>query len=451
MKISNPKGSPGGASVMIFAPKSARTLLSPNNNVILDWDGPNDPDDPMGWPVWKKILHSAIPAIYSFGLATCISTFVAAIPFIMRQFDVSRNVALLSVSLYTFGFVLGPCIFSPISELYGRKWVYWTNFPMLVVFNAIAVVSDNFGALLAFRFLAGLGGSGVLAVGAGTLSDLWNPQQAGRVAVGYILAPFLGPSVGPLIGAYALAQYGNDWKWAVWVVLCILAPVGVAILFMEETSKRVILERRARKVGKAMLRPLYMCAVEPLSLLLGLYTSYSFAMVFSFFWSYAYVYSTVYHFDPKQIGLCYIAVVVGFLFAIATFGFFDATKYQPEVIRTNGRVAPEYRLYSALFGCWLAPIGLFWYAWAPRPSVHWIVPTYGVENSASAVAANGMLRFTLSAVFPLFIIQVYEGLDIHWAGTIFAFISVAFIPVPWVFFWKGKELRRRSKFATNPN
>ncbi len=99
--------------------------------------------------------------------STCISTFVAAIPFIMRQFDVSRNVALLSVSLYTFGFVLGPCIFSPISELYGRKWVYWTNFPMLVVFNAIAVASDNFVVLVVFRFLAGLGGSGVLAVGAG--------------------------------------------------------------------------------------------------------------------------------------------------------------------------------------------------------------------------------------------------------------------------------------------
>ncbi len=248
---------------------------------------------------------------------------------------------------------------------------------------------------------------------AGTLSDIWVPEQGGRVAVGYILAPFLGPSVGPLIGAYALAQYNYNWKWAVWVVLCILAPVGVAILFMEETSKQPILERRARKrggsvrirkfgeeikkVGRQMLRPLHMCAVEvrllalneaspvtdlcvvpqPLSIFLGFYTSYSFAMVFSFFGSYAYVYTVVYRFDSKQIGLCYIAVVVGaylrggcnpsadtdilpgFLFAVVTFGIFDAIKYRPEVARTNGRVAPEHRLYSALVGCWLVPIGLF--------------------------------------------------------------------------------------------
>ena len=52
-------------------------------------------------------------------------------------------------------------------------------------------------------------------------------------------------------------------------------------------------------------------------------------------------------------------VAQGFLFAIATFGYFDATKYRKEMSRTNNMVAPEHRLYSALFGCWLVPIGLF--------------------------------------------------------------------------------------------
>lgn len=96
-----------------------------------------------------------------------ISTFVAAIPAIEEQFQVSRNVALLPVSLYTAGFVIGPCITSPISELYGRRWIYWFNFPTLVIFNAIAAASDNFTILVVFRFLAGTCGSGVLAVGAG--------------------------------------------------------------------------------------------------------------------------------------------------------------------------------------------------------------------------------------------------------------------------------------------
>jgi hypothetical protein len=49
----------------------------------------------------------------------------------------------------------------------------------------------------------------------------------------------------------------------------------------------------------------------------------------------------------------------GFLFALVTFGFFDATKYRKEAVRTNGQVAPEHRLYAAMFGSFMLPIGLF--------------------------------------------------------------------------------------------
>lgn len=198
----------------------------------------------------------------------------------MQQFQVSRIVALLPVTFYTLGFVIGPCIASPISELYGRRWIYLTNFAMLVIFNAIAAASNSFPVLVIFRFLAGFGGSGVLAVGAATLSDVWDMQSAGRVGIFYILAPFLGPTLGPLIGAYVISQHGNDWKWSVWVILCILAPLAPGMLLMEETSKDHILNKRAKKrgtarfeihdsfpvelgkIGRAVLRPLHMCAIE---------------------------------------------------------------------------------------------------------------------------------------------------------------------------------------------
>lgn len=112
----------------------------------------------------------------------------------------------------------------------------------------------------------------------GTIADIWDPKDAGKVGVSYILAPFLGPTLGPLIGAYIVAQYDNDWKYSIWVVLMILAPVGIAILFMQETSKSRILYLRAkrrgthietdstsvimRRIGQGLLKPLHMCAIE---------------------------------------------------------------------------------------------------------------------------------------------------------------------------------------------
>lgn len=197
----------------------------------------------------------------------------------MEQFgETSRNIALLPITLYTVGFVFGPCIAAPISDLHGRLVVYKVNIIILIICNAIAVASDNFAVLVIFRFFASLGGSGVMAVGAGTMADLWLPSQVSRVGVAYLLAPFLGPSMGPLIGSYAIEQYSGDWKWGIWVVLCILTPVAIAIFFSSETSKKQILAARAkrrgsypqgqgfsqelRKIGRAMLKPWHMCIFE---------------------------------------------------------------------------------------------------------------------------------------------------------------------------------------------
>jgi hypothetical protein len=45
---------------------------------------------------------------------------------------------------------------------------------------------------------------------------------------------------------------------------------------------------------------------------------------------------------------------------------------------------------------------------------------------------------------------MYESkLGIHWAGSIFAFVSVLMLPVPWMFFKYGKLLRARSSYETS--
>jgi hypothetical protein len=40
-------------------------------------------------------------------------------------------------------------------------------------------------------------------------------------------------------------------------------------------------------------------------------------------------------------------------------------------------------------------------------------------------------------------------MGIHWAGSVFAFVAVAMMPVPWIFFWKGKVLRAKSHYDTS--
>lgn len=63
------------------------------------------------------------------------------------------------------------------------------------------------------------------------------------------------------------------------------------------------------------------------------------------------------------------------------------------------------------------------------------------NRNITALAANGALRFTMGALFPLFTVRMYEALGIQWAGTVFAILSVVFMPVPWLLFRFGPRLR----------
>ena len=85
----------------------------------------------------------------------------------MAKFHVSREVAVLPLSLYTLGFTIGPVLAAPLSELYGRRSIYWTSLPLLVLFIGISGQSDNITQLIIARFIAAVCGSGTLAVGAG--------------------------------------------------------------------------------------------------------------------------------------------------------------------------------------------------------------------------------------------------------------------------------------------
>lgn len=78
----------------------------------------------------------------------------------------------------------------------------------------------------------------------------------------------------------------------------------------------------------------------------------------------------------------------------------------------------------------------------------YLVDTYQAMTGASAVAANGLLRYTLSAAFPLFILQIYERLGIAWATSLLGFVTIALMPIPWVLFKFGRPIRARSKYDT---
>lgn len=409
----------------------------------------------------------------------------------------SFEAAIVGLSLYVLGLAFGPIISAPISETYGRKITYVAIFLPSLLFTLGAGLAQNYATLLVCRFLAGFFGSGCLAIGAGTNSDIWAPIHRATASGFFILAPFLGPALGPPVGGFAAQAKG--WRWTQWPILMIGAVAWLITLFSEETYKKIILKKRAKKNGLppppnllppsfgarmkfifivTVLRPIRMLLTEPIVAFLSIYTAFNFSVLFGFFDAFPFVFSSgeIYHFNTGESGLAFLGLGVGCVLGTLLFILVDRRFYRRKTMlrRKSGdmtHLPPEERLYAAMLGSLCLPVGLFWFAWTARRDVHWIVPivatvpfatgnllvfcstvlylidTYGPLLGASAAAANGVLRYITGAVFPLFTLQMYRALGVGWATSLLGFVTLGLLPIPWVLYRWGLQIRKRSGYA----
>jgi len=304
------------------------------------------------------------------------SVTVPASPLIQQAFSISREAAILPLTLYTLGLAIGPLFIAPLSETLGRRPIYIGTLTVFLAFIAASGAANNFATFLVCRFIAGFAGSAGLAMGGGTVADIWALEKAGgSAALFFILGPFLGPTFGPLAGAYIVHDHNGRWRFTQWIILMVGAPIWICIILTKETSKAQILKpvgearpwsaayvaaRIRYHVWGGLLRPVKMLFKEVIVFSLTLYTAYAYAMVFSFFDSYPYILAVDYGFNSRQVGLSFISVIIGYLLATFLFGVFEKTLYAKARSAANGMPAPEHRLYSALVGSFFLPTGLFW-------------------------------------------------------------------------------------------
>lgn len=344
-----------------------------------DWSGPDDPENPQNWSTTKKAYHTAATALLGFAVTCGSSMITPGTPEIERDFDISRTVAILSLSLFVLGLALGPVLAAPVSETFGRSVVYKISAPAFMLFILGSGFSKSLGSLLVCRFLAGALGGPVLAVGAGTNADMYDARNRAIASACFVMMPFLGPALGPVIGGFA-AQF-KGWRWTQWCTIFVGLAATALIMPMSETHKKTILQRRAKKLGVApppgppvkglayakmlititLIRPLNMLFTEPIVALLSLYTAFTFSVLFAFFAAYPYTFETVYGFSTWQYGLTFLGIGLGVLLAVLTAMIVNRVYYLKHLKRVLGEgkraPPPEYRLMCAQLGSFGISIG----------------------------------------------------------------------------------------------
>ncbi|KAJ5287346.1 hypothetical protein N7478_003032 [Penicillium angulare] len=445
-----------------------------------------DPEHPHNWSRayrwYITLVASALVVCIAYGS----SIVTGGLGLIEEKYDVSLEVAILTCSIMVCGFAVGPLLWSPLSEIIGRRPVYIISLGLYVIFNIPCALSPNIGGLLVCRFLCGVFSSSGLSLAGGTIADIWSIEERGMAIAYFAAAPYCGPVLGPIVTGWINVGTGR-LDLFFWTNMGFAGVVLILIGLVPETYAPVILKRRAAKLRKEtgdlnimteqemmklslrdivrtnLIRPITMIMTEPVLDLMCMYVVLIYSMLYAFFFAYPVIFGQLYNYNDGQIGLMFIPILIGAGFSLLSTPYLEK-KFK--LICSQRAPTPEDRLPAAMWGAPFVPIAFFILGATSYSHIIWVGPAssgiafgfgmvlcyYGVNNyiidsyqkyAASSLAAKVFLRSGGGAAFPLFITQMYARLGLQWASWLLAFIGLGMVLIPYVFYFFGAKLRAR--------
>lgn len=140
----------------------------------------------------------------------------AALTQVEQALDATPAITNMAVALYMLSMAIFPLWWSAFSETLGRRTIYLTSFALFVVFSVLSAISHTITMLIVMRLLAGGAAASVQAVGAGTISDIWESRERGRAMGIFYLGPLCGPLLAPIIGGILAQHWG--WRSTQWAL-----------------------------------------------------------------------------------------------------------------------------------------------------------------------------------------------------------------------------------------
>ncbi|KAI0270438.1 major facilitator superfamily domain-containing protein [Gloeopeniophorella convolvens] len=480
-------------------PRTTTPHLPPAGELIQDfvtWDGPNDPHNPQNWSRAYRWWVTAVVCVLTINVTFASSAPTSATHLIARDLHVSTETADLTTTVFLLGYVAGPPLWGPGSELLGRKPVSLITLGLYAILHIGQARANNIGALLSTRFLGGFFACAPLTNAGGIIADMWDPVTRGLAISVFTASVFIGPVLGPIVGGF-IAVSDLGWRWIFWVMMIFACSCTVfGVVFLPETYAPALLAQKAKRLRKldpeankdkfaesegqkwslvellhrTIFRPFKMILVEPILSLITAYMSLVYGLIYALFEAFPLIFIGKRGFTIPQDGLIFIGIGLGALFAVVVTWWF-LRPYPRLLEEWKGYPPPEKRLPPGMLAGPLLVVGILWLGWTGNyASVPWYVPALGtiligmsiilvfisflsylvdtyLMYAASAFAANTMIRSAVAAAFPLFTVQMFNGMGINWAATLIAGVALLLAPIPFIFYKYGPRIRAGSKFA----
>ncbi|KAF9461065.1 MFS polyamine transporter [Collybia nuda] len=448
-----------------------------------------DKRNPVNFSRRRKWAMTGIVCFSTLVSATTASTYNLGLDSMLRDVGGSQLQATIGFSVNALGYAVVPLVTASFSEEFGRQPLYLGSGIGFLFMYLMIALAQNIQTVVLARFLQGcFGSSGVTMVG-GSIADIWPPNERGLPMAIFVFSFVGGTGLGPIAAGWVEMNPHLEWRWIQWFQMMMCGIYIILLLFLKETRSAVLLTRIAKKKRKetgdnryrarvedereslkhliyiSCTRPIYLLFTEPVVLSFSLWVGFAWGVTFCILTSIPSVFRELHGFNTGQLGTAYLSILLGSTIGLIT-NLYQEKLYQ----RDFAKRGPEARLHTACFAAVLIPIGMFIYAWSSFPRVHWIVQMIGITifmwgmfiiylgvfsyvadcygpYASSGLAGQSLCRNVMATLFPLFTHRMFRDLGYKWANSLFGFIALALMPIPFILFFYGPAIRRRSKFS----
>ncbi|KAF5000917.1 hypothetical protein FGRMN_1374 [Fusarium graminum] len=455
---------------------------------LVDFDGPDDPYRPMNWPTKKKILTTMLYGLVTMSATWASSSYSAGTRQVAGHFHVGTQTATLGTTLFLVGFGLGPLLWAPLSEVYGRRQAVLIPMFLAICFSFGSAVAKDLQTLMITRFFCAFFSSAPVTNTGGVLGDLFLPTERGIAMAGYAMAV-----VGPIVSSALVQDPTLGWRWTEYLTGIIqIIFLTLAVIFVDESYPPKLLIYKARRLRhetgnwalhakfeewdvsiqelarKFLLRPVQLL-FTPICFLVALYASFCYGILYMQLGAIPIIFREIRGWGILVSSLPFLCILIGAMLGCGA-NVYNQLLYNKAYHAAGNRAVPEKRLPPMMIGSVIFSGGQFIIGWTAQKDIHWIVPCIGLvllgtgfftifqaalnylvdtftAYAASAIAANTFLRSMFAAAFPLVVGPLYHNIGTGPGSSITGGFAALLIPVPFVFYIYGKRIRARSKWS----
>jgi DHA1 family bicyclomycin/chloramphenicol resistance-like MFS transporter len=380
----------------------------------------------MNIPTLSRAEFVALMAGLGCINAAAIDVMLPALPNMGDWFGVANaNDRSLVLTAFLLGLGLPQLVFGPLIDRFGRRRPLLIGIAVYAVAALLAPLAPSFGALLALRFVQGMGSAAVSVASQSTVRDLYSgramAQIMSMIMSVFMIVPIIAPNVGQVILLTAPWQGIFLFMGVVGVTFGVWAYLRLGETLMPEN-------RRALTVG-SVTQGFGLVVGNRLALFYGFAGIFLFGAVLGFVNTAQQIYVGIYGLGalfPLAFGVGPVAFAVAFLLnsrLVARFGMRRLS---------HGAML----IYLVITGAWLVfslagfmPLWLFFiflagatlmqgFAWGNVGSLS-MEPLGEVAGTAAAVF--GMFSTVGAAVLGYFVAQSFDGTTTPVVGAYFLF------------------------------